>query len=50
MEFDVEDSRDEYDSHFIGQVDYDEIRGGEYCAPCGISPWLRPEDFSCVLT
>lgn len=35
-EFDVEEARDEYNSKFNGDLDYDEICGGEYCADCGI--------------
>ncbi|MER5686370.1 hypothetical protein [Streptomyces sp. NPDC002205] len=40
-EFDVEDARDEYNSHFDGGLNYDEDCGGEpgekLCADCGIS-------------
>ncbi|MER7836190.1 hypothetical protein ABTY98_09800 [Streptomyces sp. NPDC096040] len=39
-EFDVEDERDEYESYFNGELDYDEDCGGEpgegLCAGCGI--------------
>jgi hypothetical protein len=36
-EFDVEDARDDYNSEWDGDPDYDEQTGGEWCGPCGIS-------------
>ncbi|WP_344390873.1 hypothetical protein [Streptomyces vastus] len=34
--FDVEDARDEYNSEFGGDLDYDENYAGEVCADCAI--------------
>ncbi|WP_159599125.1 hypothetical protein [Agromyces humi] len=35
-EFDVDDSREEFNDEFDGDVDYDEEYAGEVCANCAI--------------
>ncbi len=35
--FKIQEARDEYESYFDGELDYDEDFGGSLCANCAIS-------------